>query len=326
MKIDLESQKIIEYGTKAPSGHNTQPWKFEVMENEIQIHPDFERALPIVDADNHALYISLGCAAENIILAAKNVGYNSEQEINKDDAGVDFISIRLNRDSALQKDDLFEYIDERQVTRNAYDDTSIASKDLKQLIDSTRFKGVQVRSFTSQEEIDSLEPFIIEGSNLQFQNDAFVDELVSWIRFSKKEVEKKRDGIWHASMGMPRTGRTMGNVIMKKFVSAKSEAKRWKKMIHSSAGYLLFIAENNHVENWVNMGRAFQRFGLLATKLDINHAHVNMPCEEIKVREKMALAFGIEKGHPLLLVRFGYSDRMPYSYRRPIEEVLQNEE
>jgi len=125
MKIDSESQKIIEYGTKAPSGHNTQPWKFEVSENEIKIHPDFVRALPIVDPDNHALYISLGCAAEKIILAAKNVGYETELKINKDDAGVDFIRTRLHRDSAVQKDDLFEYIDERQVTRNAYDDTLI---------------------------------------------------------------------------------------------------------------------------------------------------------------------------------------------------------
>ena len=69
MKIASESQKIIEYATKAPSGHNTQPWKFEVSENEIQIHPDFHRALPIIDPNNHALYIGLGCAAENTILA-----------------------------------------------------------------------------------------------------------------------------------------------------------------------------------------------------------------------------------------------------------------
>jgi hypothetical protein len=75
----------------------------------------------------------LGRAAENIILAVKNVGYDTELKINKDDAGVDFISTRLYRDSAIQKDDLFEYIDERQVTRNAYDNTSIAWEDLKKL-------------------------------------------------------------------------------------------------------------------------------------------------------------------------------------------------
>ena len=78
MKIASEIRKIIEYGTKAPSGHNTQPWKFTFSENEIQIHPDFERALPIVDPDNHALYISLGCSAENIILASRNIGYNAD--------------------------------------------------------------------------------------------------------------------------------------------------------------------------------------------------------------------------------------------------------
>lgn len=322
MKIASEIRKIIEYGTKAPSGHNTQPWKFTFSENEIQIHPDFERALPIVDPDNHALYISLGCAAENIILASRNIGYNADLKIEKDTGGVDYISIKLQHDSAVQKDELFNYIEKRQVTRNAYDDTAIASRDLKQLIDAAEFKGVRIRFFSSQEEINQLKPFIIEGSNLQFQKKAFVDELVSWIRFSKKEVEKKKDGIWHASMGMPGVGRTLGNLIMKKFVSEKSEAKRWKKIIRSTSSFALFLAEKNDVAHWVNTGRAFQRFGLMATELKINHAHVNMPCEEIEVRKKMALALGIEKDHPLLLVRLGYSKRMPYSYRRPVEEVL----
>lgn len=322
MQIASEIRKIIEYGTKAPSGHNTQPWKFRFSENEIQIHPDFKRALPIVDPDNHALYISLGCAAENIILASRNIGYNTDLNIEKGTDGVNFISIKVQRDSAAQKDDLFEYIEKRQVTRNAYDDTSIVSKDLKQLIDAAEFEGVHIRSFSTQEEINQLAPFIIQGSNLQFQKKAFVDELVSWIRFSKKEVKEKRDGIWHASMGMPGVGRILGNLIMKKFVDAKSEAKRWKKMIRSTPTFILFLAEKDDVPHWVNTGRAFQRFGLMATKLQINHAHVNMPCEEIEVRKKMALALGIKKEHPLLLVRLGYSERMPYSYRRPVEEVF----
>lgn len=62
---------LVECAIKAPSGHNTQPWKFENIENGIIIHPDFKRALPVVDANNYELYISLGCALENILIAGK---------------------------------------------------------------------------------------------------------------------------------------------------------------------------------------------------------------------------------------------------------------
>ena len=322
MKTPSEIEKILEYATKAPSGHNTQPWKFLIKKDEIQIHPDFNRALPIVDSDNHALYISLGCAVENAVLAAKNYGFSSNIEIAKNNEGADFIAIKLRKDKTVEVDELFNYIDNRQVTRNEYSRSTVPSEDLKLLLESTDFEGVRALIFTDLKAISELEPFIIEGSNLQFQNRDFVNELVSWIRFSKKEVEQKRDGIWHASMGMPSAGRMVGNIIMKKFVSAKSEAKRWKKQIKASAGFVLFTAEKNDLEHWVNLGRAFQRFGLTATKLNINHAHVNMPCEEHSVRKKLAAHFNLKNEHPLLLIRFGYSEKMPYSYRRRIEDIV----
>lgn len=325
MKTPSEIEKILEYTTKAPSGHNTQPWKFLIKKDEIQIHPDFNRALPIVDSDNHALYISLGCAVENAVLTAKNYGFSSNIEIAKNNEGADFIAIKLRKDKTVEVDELFNYIDDRQVTRNEYSSSTVPSEDLKLLLESTDFEGVRALIFTDLKAISELEPFIIEGSNLQFQNRDFVNELVSWIRFSKKEVEQKRDGIWHASMGMPSVGRLVGNIIMKKFVSAKSEAKRWKKQIKASAGLVLFTVEKNDVGHWVNLGRAFQRFGLTATKLNINHAHVNMPCEELSVRKKMGAHFNLKNEHPLLLIRLGYSEKMPYSYRRPLHEIIVNE-
>ena len=183
-------------------------------------------------------------------------------------------------------------------------------------------KCVQVKLFLSKNEIEALTPYIIEGSNLQFNNKAFVKELVSWVRFSEKEVLLKGDGLWSASMGLPNMGRCIGNFVMKYFVSAKSEAKRWKKIISKSAGFALFMVENNDPEHWIKLGQSFQRFGLMATKMNISHAHVNMPCEELPVREKMIQNFQLYEYTPLLLIRFGYSDPLPYSYRRNINEMI----
>jgi hypothetical protein len=49
-----------------------------------------------------------------------------------------------------------------------------------------------------------------------------------------------------------------------------------------------------------------------------------MPCEEVEVRNKIAKHFKLA-GHPLLLIRYGYSEKMPYSYRRPLTEILDND-
>ncbi len=61
---------IVRYATLAANGHNTQPWRFRLFDRAIHILPDFTRRTPAVDPDDHHLYASLGCAAENLALAA----------------------------------------------------------------------------------------------------------------------------------------------------------------------------------------------------------------------------------------------------------------
>lgn len=316
-----EIKKLIEFAIKAPSGHNTQPWKFNCTDQAVHIYPDFERSLPIVDNDNHALWISLGCALENLVIAAGEYNLNNRVKIISENGNEKYIEVSLSNSDVNLKEELFYYIEKRQSTRNLYDKKTISEQDLSILRNSFDFSGVNIRIFTPNE-FELIEKFIIDGSNKQFQNKSFINELVSWFRFSEKEARKRRDGLWVASMGLPNMGRFIGNIVMKHFVSAKSEALRWKKIIDSSSGFALFIADKNNVEHWVNIGRAFQRFALTATKININHAHVNMPCEEIEIRKEMADFLGVSDKHPLLLIRFGYSKKMPYSFRRPINEVI----
>jgi hypothetical protein len=315
-------QELIESGIKAPSGHNTQPWLFKTTENRVEIHPDFDRALPVVDTDNHALYISLGCAAENIVIAATQKGLQANAQLASDTETGAYIQIDFEEAPNLQADGLLEYIGQRQSTRNDYTQKPVPPEDLQQLANAFDFPEIRLMLFTAKEEIQDLEPFIIEGSDRQFANKAFVDELASWVRFSKNEAKETGDGIWVSSMGIPNMGKWIGKFMMKNLVTAKSEAKRWSKLIDASAGLALFVARDNNVHNWVTLGRAFQRFGLTATKLGIHHAHMNMPCEEVEVRSKLAGHLKIKDQHPLLLLRFGYSKKMPYSFRRDVEAVI----
>ena len=322
MEKQFDTKKLIEFAVKAPSGHNTQPWRFIVRDREIQIHPDLTRILPVVDSDNHALYIGLGCAAENIVIAAKKYGVKSLVSISTSIKNDDFIKIQFPADNPEQYDELVDFIDKRQSTRNEYRLEKISTSDLTSLQSSFLFEGVDLLTFTSSEEIKILEPFIIEGSNQQFHNKKFVSELIDWFRFSEKEANEKADGLRAACMGLPKMNRFIGKIVMKYFVSAKSEAKRWKKLIDKSAGFALFAASKNDVQHWVALGRAFQRFALTATKLNISHAHANMPCEELEVRKKLITQLKLETKHPLLIIRFGYSNKMPYSFRRNVNEVI----
>lgn len=319
--FDPQFIEIIKDATKAPSGHNTQPWKFKIDKQQIVITPDFTKRLIVVDPDDHALFVSLGCALENLLLSAKVHGYSPKVKMNFTGDQNEII-VDLLKNGIEQKDVLYDYIVSRQSTRNEYDTELIPKALIDQLKASNSYDEVEIIFFTEKEQINRLKPYIMEGSDRQFNNKEFVNELVSWIRFNEKTAKKSGDGLWAPCTGSPNVPKFIGKIAVKNFTSAKSEAKRWGNLINKSAGFALFVARDNSKDNWVKLGQSFQRFGLRATRLNIKHAHANMPCEELEVRKKLIKELNLGNRHPLLLVRFGYAEKMPYSFRRPVDEVL----
>lgn len=313
--------QLIKLAAHAPSGHNTQPWRFSYDEHSITIRPDFTRALPVVDADNHALYISLGCALENLLIAAKYYQLAATTQLITESSDPQ-IRVELENANQPENADLFDYILKRQVCRKVYRNEQLHPETLSLLFRQEAEPGVFVKVFTKSAELEFLIQYIVEGSNAQMRNKAFTHELVSWMRFNEKEALRRSDGIWFASMGFPNVPEWLGKLIMLQMVSAKSEAKRWIKTIRQSAGLALFIVEKNDISHWIRLGQTFQRFGLTASRLNLCHAHVNMPCEEESVRQKMAHELGLLGTTPLLLIRFGYAQSMPYSFRRNLNEVI----
>ena len=97
----LLRQELVRNATLAPSSHNTQCWKFPVENDVITILPDLARRTPAVDPDDHHLYVSLGCAAENLVLAALANGLKGDVRFDPATAGGGAIKIALQPTQAV---------------------------------------------------------------------------------------------------------------------------------------------------------------------------------------------------------------------------------
>jgi hypothetical protein len=104
--------------------------KFAIRANAIEIHPDYSRELTVVDPDHRELWISLGCALENLLLAARATGYAAE--VTYPDSA-DVIRVNLISDTP-QPNPLFDAIPERQNTRSEYDGRPIPASDLDRIL------------------------------------------------------------------------------------------------------------------------------------------------------------------------------------------------
>ncbi len=113
-----ELTDLIRYATLAASGHNTQPWRFRISAGGIEILPDFSRRTPVVDPDDHHLFVSLGCAAANLALAAGARGRPGELRFAPAQGGS--VAFAFGGTAAAESD-LLDAIPKRQSTRADYD-------------------------------------------------------------------------------------------------------------------------------------------------------------------------------------------------------------
>ncbi len=316
--------KIVSRAVKAPSGHNTQPWLFSKEAETICIEPDFNRSLPVADPAHRELFISLGCAAETAMIAAGFFGYYPE--IKLDFTGNQYkIKIALQKDENLAVPELFAFINYRQTTRNLYESTQIQEAGLLDLKQSVTDPGIGLRLYTGEEEIGKFIPRISEANAIQMSDPGFKKELIHWMRFSQTEAMSKGDGLYTACSGVPAMGRAAGSFVIRNFVNAKSEEKRLLKQLKNTAALALFTTKSDSPEDWVKTGINFQRFALTATKLNLSHSYLNLPCQVQVVRNKMMLEPELEGGYPQLLIRLGYSEKMQYAFRRRVYQVITEE-
>lgn len=310
--------ELVRCATLAPSSQNTQCWKFALEKDAITILPDLTRRCPAVDPDDHHLYVSLGCAAENLIQAARAHGLCGEAEF---DEARSAVRIALSP-VAAEVTDLFNAIASRQSTRAEYDGKPIAAGDLARLETATKSDRVGLLLLTERPALEDVLDFVVQGNTVQMNDKAFVDELKAWIRFSGAAAVRLGDGLFSRSSGSPEVPAWLGGLMFGFFFTPKAENEKYVKHLRSSAGVAVFAGAKEDKAHWVEVGRACERFALQARALGIRTAHVNMPVEVASLRPRFAEAIGPGRTRPDLVVRFGRGPTLPPSLRRPVEAVL----
>lgn len=310
---------FVRMATLAANGHNTQPWKFRLDENRLRILPDFTRRTKVVDPDDHHLFVSLGCAAENLAIAAAAHGRPGNVRISGRPAP--HVEIVLGQGSATNEP-LYNAIPLRQSTRSVYDGRPISAEDLALLKSAAEEDGVSVLLFTDRPAMDAILEFVVAGNSAQMDDPAFVAELLEWIRFSPAEALASKDGLFAACSGNPALPAWAGDLVFNAVFTKKAENDKYRDHIRSSAGIAVFIGNKADPDHWMRVGRSFQRFALQATALGIRNAHINQPVEVPTIRTEFARWLGLPYTRPDLVVRFGRAPALPMSLRRPIADVV----
>src|SRR5450830_1902088 len=111
--------RILDLARWAPSGDNTQPWRFEIVgDQHIRVHGFDTRDHVLYDFDGHPSQIAHGALLETLRIAASNWGLKTTWlASSKGDHRAPIYDVHLTSEAGLQRDALFDCIEKRTVQR-----------------------------------------------------------------------------------------------------------------------------------------------------------------------------------------------------------------
>lgn len=310
---------LVRYATLAPNGHNTQPWLFRFSDSAIHIVPDFSRRTPVVDPDDHHIFVSLGCAVENLVLASAARGRPGTVAFEPAAGGSVTFAAKPGKDVPSF---LFDAIPIRQSTRADYDGRQVGAANLNALLQAGSGPGVDLVVLTDRPRMERMRDLVVAGNSVQLADPAFLRELKSWLRYNPRQAIRDGDGLFSVASGSPSLPDWLGPHAFDLMTTASSDNDKYARQIRSSSGIAVFAGERADPAHWVAVGQACQRFALQATALDIKCAFINQPVEVAALRPELAALIGLPDGRPDIVMRFGYGPTLPYSARRPVDEII----
>lgn len=281
--------------------------------------PDFTRALPVVDPDHRELYISLGCAAENLFIAAGHFGY----QVQLTECSRKELVFALTPCSGVEEDIMFRQIEKRQTNRSVYSGKKIPPEIVEQLKAVSKEKGVHCYMVENgSPRAEMLTEYILKGNGIQMKDPAFKDELISWMRFNARQVKQTSDGLSYRVSGNPPLPGFLARRVVRLFLTPEQQNRTDREKIASSSHFVVFTVGSDTFREWIGAGRMLQRFLLRATALGIACAFMNQPCEVRELAVALQEELAIRGEYLLLILRTGYAAPVPCSPRKRVETLL----
>jgi nitroreductase len=314
----IDHRELVRYAALAANGHNAQAWKFCIHKRQIDVIVDRTRCTPVVDPDEHHLFVSLGCAVENLALAAQASGLHANT-----DSHPDCVSVQLE-DAEPVRGVLFQAIPHRQSTRSAFDGTLVKSAECT-ILRKTCLPDVHVILLTERPKIEHVLELVLAGNAAQIADAAFVRELKTWLRFNPRAAMRTGDGLFTGTSGNKAVPTWLADLVFERFFTVRQENERAVKQVRSSSGIAIFVGAREDRTSWIDVGRSCQRFALQATALGIRTSFINQPVEVASLRSALAAVAGVPGFRPDIVMRFGYGAAMPYSLRRPTASIVEHD-
>lgn len=305
---------LLECAIQAPSTRNIQPWRFGLSEGEIRVYEDPERFFPVADPDRREIRISIGCAIENLLIAAAHSHWAGSAEIFPNPIEPHLVA-RIALESTSEHDPvrpagMYLAIPDRRTCHEIYLPELVPEEDLAKLSATAREPGVHL--------------FLTDSPDLRRQADQLVAAADAYLFADPAYREELAECILRGNFGTRWLLSVIGSFATACLNTGESRSKLDHELLMSAPVFGLFGTDSDDPAAHVRVGMAFERFWLAATAIGLAIQPMSQLTEVEHVRRALARAMPEAGRYPVQPFRLGFAPPAPHrTARRPWEDLLQ---
>jgi len=313
-------QEILLAACRAPSIHNTQPWRWQYDGRVLDLHADWSRQLRHGDPDGRDLEISCGATLHHAVTAARALGWSARVTRTPDPlefAHLARISFHRSRPNAMHEV-LHEAIYERHTDRRTPSSTPVTEEQLDALVRAANRYGARITPIRAADDQTLAHDLRQLSVILQHEDDTYLEELAQWVHSSR------RDGVPDASILAQRHDRSPYAVETRFPTGSLRDAPPGDD--ESAPSWALLSTSSDDTLSRLRAGEALSAILLRATLMDLAVVPYTQAVEVEVTRERFEERLLDGAGCLQMILRVGNRvpglGPVPRTRRRPLHDVF----
>jgi nitroreductase len=323
-----ELEAAVEDALRAPSVHNSQPWRWRITTDEVRLYADEQRHLIATDPDRRDLVLSCGAALHHlrVALAVRGLATDVHRMPDPEDR-THLATVGVHHDPRGGDPvdaALYPAIAERRTDRRRMSRRPIPPAHRQTLVEQAARHGVTLVPVTDPTRRQELLAAIAEAERLLHEEPGYPSELRAWTH----RLPGSHDGVPAANVTAPPTG-TLDPSPLRRFGTAGLAQAPWhpgQGRGDDAADLLVITTAGDGVLDHLRAGEATSAVLLAATKLGHATTPLSQALEIESTRLRVRRDILHVPEHPQLVVRVGRpatgAPALPPTPRRDLRSVL----
>jgi nitroreductase len=309
--------------TRAPSVHNTQPWRLVIRGAALEVHADGSRQLRVLDPRGRQMLISVGCAVFNARVGLAAAGVRARLEWLPDSLRPDFVARLVpTRDAGpgsvgdVRIAHLEPAIDIRQTNRRRFTDESVPARLVDTLIGAAAAEGGRLVPIVRPAHRLATARLSQLADQYENADPAYRAELRVWTT----DDPRRADGV--PAFAVPHVdGHGDDDIPIRDF---DTTGMGWlPSQSHSSLDQCLLLlgTRSDDATAWLHAGCALERVLLEVALAGYTASPLTQVIEVAHTNALLRAELGLDMA-PHVLLRVGRAPVTPATRRRRLVDVL----